>query len=73
MANKILRAKDVAEKMGVSRTTVFNKANGKSRHFDPEFPRPFKVSENCTGWLEHEIEAYIERLASRRIEPKTAA
>lgn len=66
MQQTILRAKQVAEKLGVSVSAVWYKQNPKSRHYDAAFPKPFKVSANITGWLESEIDTYIATLASTR-------
>jgi putative prophage regulatory protein len=65
-APRILRVKQVAERLNISASAVWYKANKKSRHHDPAFPQPFKVSGNVTGWLEGEINAYIEQLATAR-------
>lgn len=64
--SRILRAKQVAERLGVTTATVWNKSNPKGRRYDPAFPRPFRVSENVTGWLESEISEYIKHLAAQR-------
>ena len=66
MQDAVLRAKDVARKTGLSLSAVWYKTNPKHRLHDPEFPKPFKVSANATGWLESEINDYIKQLAERR-------
>lgn len=53
---KILRDVQVAEKLGMARATVWRKAKD-----DPDYPKPVRISENITGWLESEIDAYIAR------------
>lgn len=64
----ILRVNDTARVMGVSRATIWNWANPKSRHHRPDFPKPIKLSENITGWLSSEIEEYLGKLAAKREE-----
>ena len=54
--------------MGVSRATIWNWVNPKSRHHRPDFPKPIKLSENITGWLSSEIEEYLNKLAAKREE-----
>lgn len=66
MDSNVIRAKQVAQKLGISVSTVWGKVNPKSRHHDVAFPKPFKVSANATGWLEAEISAYIAKLAAGR-------
>lgn len=54
---KILRDVRVAEKIGCkSRATVWRKAKA-----DPDFPQPVSISSGITGWVESEVDAYIER------------
>ncbi|RRD88600.1 helix-turn-helix transcriptional regulator [Conchiformibius steedae] len=65
--NTVLRVKAVAARLDISTGTVWNKCNPKSRHYDADFPRPFKISANATGWLESEINAYIEKLSASRL------
>lgn len=62
----ILRVKQVAERLSISPSAVWYKTNPKSRHHDPAFPKPFKVSASVTGWLESEVNDYIGRLAAAR-------
>lgn len=62
----ILRAKQVAARLGVSTAAVWYKANPKHRLYDPDFPKPFKVAANTTGWLENEVNDYIQQLAAKR-------
>lgn len=66
MTNSIQRAEGVAKSFGVSRSTIWNWCNPKSRHYKPDFPKPVKVSANVTGWLESEISGYIDQLAEKR-------
>ncbi len=62
---KIIRDARVAEKIGAkSRATPWRKAKS-----DPDFPKPVKVSEGITGWIEAEVDAYLERkvAAARKV------
>lgn len=62
----IIRVKQVAQKCGLSVSMIWHKVNPKSRHYDADFPRPFKISANATGWLESEINDYISQLSNGR-------
>lgn len=41
-ADTALRLKDVLSYTGLSRSTIYNKINCKSKQYDPDFPRPFR-------------------------------
>ncbi len=63
----ILRVSEVAKRLGISDAAVWYKSNPKSRHYCEDFPKPFKVSANVTGWLESEVNEYIRKLAAARL------
>ena len=57
---KILRKKDVVERAGVSRSVLHELIKKGA------FPAPVRLSARRVGWLEHEINAWIEaRIADR--------
>ena len=62
----IIRVKELAARLSVSTATIWNMTNPNSRHYNPDFPRPVKVSANITGWLENEIAAYLAECAAKR-------
>lgn len=60
---KMIRPKNCAHKLGISRTTLHR---WQSR---PGFPVPFRLGDNCKAFDEDEIDRW---LVSRRVEPKVA-
>lgn len=62
--NRILRINEVLARTGRSRSSWYNALNPKSAYFDPSAPRPVKISMRSVGWLESEIEDYIQKLAN---------
>ena len=60
----MLRAPEVARKVGSSEPTVWRRAKD-----DPQFPKPVKISERVTAWVEDEVDAYLAgRVAASRRE-----
>lgn len=61
---RFLRLSDVKERTGLSRSTIYlgiNKGN---------FPKNFNLGTRCVGWLESEIDAWIQaRIDQRSITP----
>lgn len=57
---KVLRIKQVRELTGLSGSTIYNKMNPKSPHFDSTFPQRFKLSPGVVVWYESEIVAWLE-------------
>jgi prophage regulatory protein len=60
MTKQVLRRRAVEAKTGHSTSTIYEKmAAG-------DFPRPIKLGARAVGWLEEEVDYYIEqRLAER--------
>ncbi|UTO21159.1 AlpA family phage regulatory protein [Acinetobacter sp. Z1] len=41
--------------IGLSRSSVYDKMNPKSKRYDASFPRPIKLSISAVGWFEQDI------------------
>lgn len=67
--HQIVRPKDTAKECGFALSTLWGRLNPKSTQFDPEFPRPFRLSSNrargAVGWLRADIMAYLDKCAQR--------
>lgn len=62
----VLRLKQVIERIGLRRSSVYALMNPKSPYFDPTWPRPFKLGASSVGWLDSEISAWITQRAAAR-------
>ena len=61
---KFIGMKEVIERLGVSRPTIYNYLNLTSKSYNPNFPKPLKLnSEN--KWVESEFNAFMETFKSR--------
>ena len=54
MATKILRLPDVQARTGLSRSTIYLRISNQ------KFPKPIALGGRAVGWLESEIESWIE-------------
>ncbi|MFQ2772127.1 helix-turn-helix transcriptional regulator [Aeromonas caviae] len=63
---KVLRIKDLIGKVGMARSTIYDRLNPKSPRYDSSFPKPIKLGLSAIGWLEHEIDAWVENLTNQR-------
>ena len=57
---RILRLPEVISRTGLHRDSIYRGAR------DGWFPRPVKLSERASGWLEDEINDFIERVTTER-------
>ncbi|MGF6766024.1 prophage regulatory protein [Paraburkholderia sp. GAS33] len=58
--HKILRLKALKLKTGISGSSVYNKTNPRSKYYDPTFPKPVRLGASSVGWLESEVDAWLE-------------
>lgn len=63
---RIIKLPDVMKRLGCSRSTIYAKLSPGSSQFDRSMPAPISLGGRAVGWLDHEIEAYLqERIAIR--------
>lgn len=67
---KIIRLKQVIALTGLSRSTIYDRINPKSKRYDASFPKSIKLGSTlqvgAVGWIESEIQAWIkQRIAER--------
>ena len=59
---KILRRKQVEGKTGLSRSNIYSRLRfnpKRPKEFDPTFPKPIDLGERAVGWVESEIDDWI--------------
>lgn len=64
----ILRRKQVEARTGLSRSTIYGKIRKNDKRpteFDPAFPQPVKIGLRSVGWVESEIEAWLDAQIKR--------
>ncbi|MCA4778385.1 AlpA family phage regulatory protein [Acinetobacter towneri] len=60
LSDNILRIEGLTSKVGLSRSTIYDKMNPKSPRYDKDFPRPIKLSLNAVGWFEQDILTWLK-------------
>ncbi len=66
MANEkaltILRRKQVDVRTGLSRSSIYSRMRynpKRPNEYDPTFPKPVSVGAKAVGWIEHEIDGWL--------------
>jgi prophage regulatory protein len=57
---RILRLPVVVERTGLKRDSIYRGAR------DGWFPRPVKIAQHASGWIEHEVDAFVARRIAAR-------
>lgn len=71
-ALRILRRRQLEEKVGLSRSAIYDKINPKTKAYDASFPKPIQLGTGKNppvGWVEAEVDAWL----TRQIEQSRAA
>lgn len=63
---RILRLSAVLERTGLARSTIHDWLNKNSPRYNQEFPKKIKLGNHSVGWLENEINDWIESCAKNR-------
>ncbi|MGR2918964.1 helix-turn-helix transcriptional regulator [Acinetobacter sp. 1125_18A] len=53
---KMISRIDLEELTGLSRSTIYDRMNSKSKRYDPDFPKPVKFG-HLTRWRLSEVQA----------------
>jgi len=64
----ILRQKQLQSRTGISRSTIYSKLSPLSPYYDPTFPKQIRLGSGSSsvGWLESEVNTWIELRAQAR-------
>lgn len=67
---QMLRLHELIKLIGLSRSSIYDRLNRRSKRYDPDFPQPVKLN-NSSRWLLSEVEAWIESKISTRNQGNT--
>lgn len=63
----ILRRRQVEAIIGLSRSAIYERMDPSCPYFDPTFPKPIRLGGKSVGWIESEIQAWLQgRLEASR-------
>lgn len=63
---KLISLKQVSLYTGLSRTTIYELLNPKSKYFDATFPKQVNLTLNRVGWVAQEVNDWILLKVSQR-------
>lgn len=63
---RILRLKQLIERIGLGRSTIYDRMDAKSPRYDATFPKPIKLGASAIGWIDSEITTWIEQRMSAK-------
>lgn len=56
---KILRIKQLTEKLSIGKSTIYDWLNPKSPRYDETFPKPIKLGGNAVGWICAHVDEWV--------------
>lgn len=57
-----LTIRQVAERIALSKSTIYRRMDPKDKLHDSEFPRPIKLTESTSRWVEREVDTWMNNL-----------
>lgn len=63
---RILRLKQLTERIGLGRSTIYDRMDTQSPRYDATFPKPIKLGAAAIGWIDSEITTWIEQRMSAK-------
>ena len=63
---RIVRLKELSERIGLGRSTIYDRMDAQSPRYDATFPKPIKLGAAAIGWIDSEITTWIERRMSAK-------
>ncbi len=61
--------RQICAELGVARSTIWLKTNPKSKYFEPDFPKAFKLSDGARKkyYRRADVEAYVAKRAAKGV------
>lgn len=56
---RILRMAELTTLLGISRSSIYEKLNPKSRYCDADFPKPIRLGAASVGWRSTSVDEWI--------------
>lgn len=56
---RILRMAELVALLGISRSSIYEKLNPKSRYYDADFPKPIRLGAASVGWRSTSVDEWI--------------
>lgn len=63
-SDRIIRLKELSHLIALSRSTIYDRLNPKSKRYDPAFPKPLKLGTSAVGWQLQDVMSWIKNLQS---------
>lgn len=62
----ILRMRQLATFIGLSRSKIYEMLNESSERYDPDFPKQIRLGASAVGWDKSEVLAWLEKRRQQR-------
>jgi prophage regulatory protein len=63
MKDRFIRMKELITTTGLSRSSIYNRLDEKSKYADPSFPKPIRIGQGECGivaWSEKEVTVWMD-------------
>ncbi len=57
----VIRMRGLTNKLGISRSSIYEMLKADSPRYDHTFPRPVKIGSRSVGWIEPEVDEWLRK------------
>ncbi|MBO1926628.1 AlpA family phage regulatory protein [Thiomicrorhabdus sp. 6S2-11] len=68
----LISLQDLAQALSLSTTSIYRFLDQTSKHYDPTFPKPFKLTPKTVRWSLEQVELWLEKKQSCKAEEGSA-
>lgn len=65
---RIIRINELAKKLAIGKSTIYDWLNPKSPRYDETFPKPIKLGASSVGWLSNLVDEWLISKYAEQVE-----
>lgn len=65
---RVIRINELAKKLAIGKSTIYDWLNPKSPRYDETFPKPIKLGASSVGWLSHLVDEWLMSKYAEQVE-----
>lgn len=74
LQTRVIKLPEMSKRIGYARASIYAKLDPKNTQYDPLMPRPISLGGRAVGWIEAEVEEWLQgRIALRNAAVKGGA
>lgn len=64
---RLIKLEELKNKLSMSKSAIYRRMDRNCKLYDTSFPRPIKLGETTSRWVEREVDEWIYKQLSKKI------